>query len=533
MAEGRGTRQQPGAPDRWLRLRKIVQVVAFLGFLALFFWANRLFYLDPETAAGPAGQLVNLPLRLDPLVMLTQMLASRVFLWTSLISLVTILLTVLFGRVWCGWICPLGALLDWIPVRRRTRYPGSAPPQAWRRLKYFLLLGILFAAVFGNLSLLVLDPLTILMRGLTTFVLPVADTIITAVERGLFQVPFFRPGIGQLDQWIRPEILPLQPDSFRSGLLFGGILLGILALNAAAPRFWCRYLCPLGGMLGILAKFSWFRARVEQDCTLCGQCIQVCPTGAIREGSGLEIDTSECTMCMVCPTSCPTAGLHIQAGALQPAWQPYDPDRRMVLFSLGAAAAGVSIFQRDFSAGQTHPHLIRPPGVRDAELLQQCIRCGECAEVCPTNAIQPSITESGLEGLWTPILIPRTGYCDYSCNACGTVCPVEAIPALAVAEKRQQVIGKAYINTNRCIPWADQEDCIVCEEMCPIPEKAILLQEETVQRPTGEVATVLRPYVVRDRCIGCGICENKCPVAGEAAIRVYSPPADCLTVNAA
>jgi NAD-dependent dihydropyrimidine dehydrogenase PreA subunit len=113
-------------------------------------------------------------------------------------------------------------------------------------------------------------------------------------------------------------------------------------------------------------------------------------------------------------------------------------------------------------------------------------------------------------------LTPRLGYCDYSCNACGQACPTEAIPRLALDQKRLAVIGKAYIDTDRCIPWTDGRNCVVCEEMCPTPEKAIILREESA--PDG--AMVLRPYVIRDRCIGCGICENKCPLVGAAAIRV-------------
>ncbi|MGB6420756.1 MAG: 4Fe-4S dicluster domain-containing protein, partial [Anaerolineales bacterium] len=132
-------------------------------------------------------------------------------------------------------------------------------------------------------------------------------------------------------------------------------------------------------------------------------------------------------------------------------------------------------------------------------------------------------------GLWTPILVPRLGYCDYSCSACGQVCPVEAIPALALEEKRTQVVGNAYINTNRCIAWSDHQDCIVCEEMCPVPDKAIYLEEATVILRGGETKRIQLPYVNRELCIGCGICEYKCPINGEAAIRVYVPGDNVLS----
>ena len=139
---------------------------------------------------------------------------------------------------------------------------------------------------------------------------------------------------------------------------------------------------------------------------------------------------------------------------------------------------------------------------------------------CPTGAIQPAVNEAGIEGLWTPVLVTRMGYCDYSCNACGQACPVQAIPPLPLAEKRVQVIGKAYINQNRCIAWSDHHDCIVCEEMCPVSNKAIKLDPTDFKQEDGSIVTVKLPQVYRERCIGCGICEYKCPVVGESAIRV-------------
>ena len=115
--------------------------------------------------------------------------------------------------------------------------------------------------------------------------------------------------------------------------------------------------------------------------------------------------------------------------------------------------------------------------------------------------------------------MPRLGHCDYGCNACGQVCPSDAIPPLSLAHKREAVIGVAVIDRNRCLPWADGVPCIVCEEMCPTPEKAIELQSEG--GGGGEHNGVQKPLVIADRCIGCGICECQCPVEGESAIRIY------------
>ena len=146
-------------------------------------------------------------------------------------------------------------------------------------------------------------------------------------------------------------------------------------------------------------------------------------------------------------------------------------------------------------------------------------------KVCPTSGLQPALWQAGPEGLWTPVLVPRTGYCDYSCHSCGQVCPTGAIPPLTLDEKRVAVIGVAAVDRDRCLPWAQATPCIICEEMCPVPEKAIELEEAQVADAVGQPLVVQRPHVVAERCIGCGICEFKCPVDGAAAIRVMRPKA--------
>jgi len=166
---------------------------------------------------------------------------------------------------------------------------------------------------------------------------------------------------------------------------------------------------------------------------------------------------------------------------------------------------------------------IRPPGVADENsFLNTCLRCSQCMKICPTTALQPALHEAGLAGLWTPLVVPRVGYCDYGCTACGQVCPSGAIPLLKLEEKRKAVIGKASIDKNRCLPWASGVPCIVCEEMCPTPQKSIRLEQAEVVDTNGQVSTVQRPSVLRDVCIGCGICEHQCPLEGVAAIRVYN-----------
>lgn len=166
--------------------------------------------------------------------------------------------------------------------------------------------------------------------------------------------------------------------------------------------------------------------------------------------------------------------------------------------------------------------LIRPPGARDeSSFLSRCVKCGECMKVCITNGLQPTFLQAGLEGMWSPVLVPRIGYCEYNCTLCGQVCPTGAIEKLDVEVKRKRKIGLAFIDQNRCLPYAFATECIVCEEHCPTSPKAILFRQEKVQTHTGEVELKL-PVVDPKVCTGCGICEYKCPVGEEAAIRVSS-----------
>ncbi len=502
----------PAKLARWVTFRRVVQYGALLAFIILFVLARREHWRP----------LAGVFMQLDPLAVGAHLLASRTVLTGSLLALVTVLITFILGRAWCGWLCPLGTVLDSFSPKDR---PGRrwTPPEAWRSFKYGLLLTLLVAALLSNLTMLIFDPLTIVLRTLTVSVWPALDHMVTAVETALYPLPPLQSWLSAFEAWIRPDLLPQEPLFYREAWMYAAVFIGIVLSNRVAPRFWCRYLCPLGALLGLFSKVALVRRRVTGECQQCARCVRVCPTGTIQSARNYASDPGECTLCLECWPTCPRNGITFSAQWPTAEWQPYDPGRRHALIALGAAIAGVSLLRSDLAARRDHSHLIRPPGAHQNDLLSRCVRCAACSRVCPTGAIQPALSEAGLEGIWTPVLVLRMGYCDYSCNACGQVCPVQAIPPLSLEDKRHQVLGQAYIDQNRCIAWADQRNCLVCEEMCPVPDKAIKLEEVQVRTGDGEWVLVRRPHVVRARCIGCGICEYKCPVNGEAAIRVYAP----------
>ena len=202
-----------------------------------------------------------------------------------------------------------------------------------------------------------------------------------------------------------------------------------------------------------------------------------------------------------------------------------DIGRRQIIGAAIVGAAGAALMKGNpLEDGKTHEAgLIRPPGsVAEKDFLEKCVRCGECMKVCPTNVVQPVMLEAGLEGLWTPILKPELGYCEYKCNMCTQVCPTDAIAKMTLTEKQKVKIGLAHVDRSRCLPWAYAKACQVCYEQCPLPEKAIKLEDTKVTTMKGTEIAMKQPRVNAELCIGCGICENKCPVPDQAAIRVTS-----------
>ena len=493
----------------WRRVRRAVQVAA------LAFYVYLLLAALHTRAAFP---LADLFFRLDPLAGVSSMVAARTWIPRAGLAVITLGLMLLVGRVWCGWLCPLGTLLEWV------RFPRAAARQVdsrWRTAKYALLIATVGAAALGSLALLVFDPITIITRTMTTVVLPALNYTITAVERAIYPIQVLRQPLYAIEAIVRGPVIPIEQPVFRQNLLIGLVFAGVLALNVFADRFWCRYLCPLGALLGLLSKVSLIRPTPGAACNRCGVCAGLCRLEAIEPGREYEVIAGECTVCLDCMAGCPQSGYGFALHTRPARTESFDPSRRQVVASLGAAAAGVLLLRTGPHRRAPHRALIRPPGVDDEDdFLSHCIRCSQCLKVCPTSALQPALTESGLEGLWSPVLVPRLGYCDYGCTACGDICPTDAIPTLELTRKREQVLGLARIDQNRCLPWAYDTQCIVCEEMCPVPEKAIWLEEVTVTGIDGEPLLIQRPVVRRELCIGCGICEYKCPMGGEAAIRV-------------
>ena len=499
---------------RWAR--RAVQIVTFGAFVYLLFAGLQ--RLRPLPYA-------SIFFRFDPLAALATMLSARAWLTPFALALVTVTLTVVAGRIWCGWICPLGTLLGWARFRSARRLAGRMPP-ALRRVKYVLLGAVVVLAALANLTLLVLDPIALLTRTATTSGIPGFVYAADALERAGMT---WGPTAGLVtwaEDHLRGGVLPTIQPRYEQAVGLFLILLTLILLNALADRFWCRYICPLGALLGLIAKVQVLRPVIGGACDGCAACAHACRVDAIEVGAAApasRVVTSECTMCLDCLVACPQPGAMSFGAAHRPGpWAPYDPGRREVVLAAAAGVGAALLLGTGVARAVRRPGLIRPPGAQDeGRFLSRCLRCSECMKACPTSGLQPALGEAGLEALWTPVLKSRLGYCDYACNACGQVCPSGAIPPLGVAQKRTRVLGVAVIDRNRCLPWALDTPCVVCQEMCPVPDKAIELKgQRLITRADGTQDYLARPQVIAGRCIGCGICEYKCPLEGPAAIVV-------------
>jgi len=470
-----------GVGGLWVRVRQVVQ----LALLALF-----LYLVWSTTKKGVEALPINIFSRFDPLMAVASMVGSKRLVLNMVPAFITILATLLLGRFWCGWICPLGTVLNLFGPNKKQGISDRL-----RQVKYFLLFAFVAAALLGSLALMWLDPITIFVR-------PLAGAIFPAI---LQKTAPITPSLEL--QKARLVQLPLKPIVYP---ILALPLLIVLGLNLVTKRFWCRYLCPLGALVALLAKFSWIKRYVDKKtCLEWGHCLPSCPMDTIAEAD-LSSDPGECIMCLDCLGVCPVAATKFGPQPKPGFGFAYDPSRRQAIASIATGVAGAVLLHTDFLKSK-YPFQLRPPGAKEEQFLSKCIRCGQCVKVCPNNALHLSLFEAGLESIWSPLLVPRIGNCDYNCNACGQVCPTQAIPKLPLEEKRKAVIGTAVVDFDRCIR------CMLCIKACPV--------EGALGQARVEGRKGVFPQVVPERCIGCGACEFVCPVKGEAAIRVYAPGA--------
>ena len=446
-------------------------------------------------------------LTIDPLVSLSTAIASRSWVWSLTCAAIIMSVCLLIPRGFCGYLCPLGTLIDlfdWSVTRRTTRW-RVAGEGWWVHLKYYILLGTLIAAACGVLVSGYVSAIPVLTRGM----LFIAEPLQTGWSRGWHQVP------------------PLNPGHFLSIALFACVL----CLGFLRDRFWCKYVCPSGAVFSVANLFRTTERKVESSCIHCNKCVEICPFDAIKPD--FTTRTSDCTFCQTCGGACPVHAIKfVPRGDVYELKVENDPPthetaigrRGFLSLAVGTTAAtvgGVGMFAATTTAGANldDPNTfrpIRPPGsVPEQEFLQMCIRCGECFKVCPNHVLQAEGFQQGLEGLWAPMVNADWAGCESSCNACGQVCPTGAIRALPLEEKKSARMGLAFLNESTCLPIVGEEACQLCVDECvaagydAIEFTRLHTQFDDDGLPI-EGTGFLAPVMIDDKCVGCGLCQTRC-----------------------
>lgn len=472
-------------------IRLIYQIFFFFSFIFLSIIATPFLWKQEEF------NFIPYPLRfffeISPLNSISLLLSAKTIYKGMIISIFTIILTLLFGRIYCGWICPFGSLhqfISWL-FHRNENYKKLNLYKAFYKTKYYILIFFLISCILSLNLEGFLEPNSFFYRSIISSIYPII-----------------------FSNFIK--------STYSYGWFLGILFFFILSLNFLIPRFWCRVICPLGALLGIFSFSPLFKIEKKNGCTGCLKCIKSCQGG---DEPYKEHYHRECIVCLNCLNECPENILSYSFLGKITEKGKLNLSRRVLFFTILSSFIFPEMLKN--SAGRKrflNPKMIRPPGsLEEKEFLKKCIKCGSCMKICPTNALHPSFGETPIEALWTPILIPKIGYCAEACNLCSLVCPTGAIKPFTIEEKITKPIriGSAIIDQSKCLPYSFGTPCIVCEEVCPTSPKSIYFEEKEIFTRDGSKKIKL-PKVDLKYCTGCGICENKCPVTTSPAIYIIS-----------
>ena len=424
-----------------------------------------------------------------------------------------IVCALLFGRLYCSVVCPLGIMQDifsWLGGKAKKNRFSYAKENKWQRYGFF--------AVFAVLLIIGFAPVTTLFAPYSAY--------------GRIVNSLFKPLYDLLNNWLAGIDAANERYNFtevqvwtRSVTTFVVALLTLLILAFLAwrkGRVYCNSICPVGTVLSFFSRFSLFRVRFDESkCKKCSMCEKNCKAQAIDFKNGM-VDYSRCVVCGDCLDKCKFDALHYTAKKPVAVPKPVDAERRSFLVGTAIAGASAAMAQTQMKVdgglaviedkkAPKRDTKITPPGSVSAKHLQKhCTACQLCVSQCPNNVLRPS---TDLQNFMQPTMSFERGYCRPECVKCGHVCPTGAIKSISREEKTAIHVGHAVWVKENCVVLTEGVSCGNCARHCPTGA----IQMIDYEGPNG---TVQVPAVDENKCIGCGACENLCPARPFSAIYV-------------
>ena len=438
------------------------------------------------------------------------------------IVLLWLIVTLLFGRVYCSVICPLGILQDVIGRIKKWFYRGRKQKKKLRT-KYekphnivrYTLLGLAVVALLAGWTALILwlDPYSNFGRIAVSAFKPVVvgiNNLLAAILLKFDIYSVYHYDIHYLNTFLT---------------VFGLVLLAVLVVLVwRRGRIWCNTICPVGNFLGLISRFSLFRVSIDETkCNHCRNCTSNCKANCIDD-KVFQVDTDRCVACYNCLDVCKQNAIHYKPNgwslkrktgeSKKLAVDLSTPDHQLNTFQLSrrrfvqgtaitlAALPLMSYAQFDEPGYETRKRYPLPPGASD-NFAKKCTGCQLCVTQCPMQVLRPAFLEHGLLSMMQPLLYFQPHcYCNYDCTVCGDVCPNGAIQSLPMEDKHLRQMGIVHFIEDECVVKKDDQDCGACAEHCP----TLAVRME----PYGNGLRI--PVIDPDICVGCGACESICPV---------------------
>lgn len=439
--------------------------------------------------------------------------------FSALGFVLVIIVTLVWGRVYCSSICPLGTLQDIISriSRKFSKKKNHYLLKPYSIIQYSILSLAIIFVLSGSIFLLnLLDPFSIFGKITSNVVRPV-----------IFQMYNFTSSIFEsvnLFLFYPAEIKNIDWISAAFGIF---VLFILIVLVYKKGRLFCNTICPVGTLLGIISNFSIYQIAIDEStCKSCNLCERECKAGCIDKKNKV-IDFSRCVSCFNCFNACHSEGI-VYVNTLQKNFSSHqivsNEKRRVFIKSLliyFASLSGLSLGQIKIipTKKSTVPIYkkfpVSPPGSQSiAQFTSSCTACHLCVSACPTQVLQPSFLEYGFLGMMQPRMDYQTSFCNYECVICSEVCPTGAIEKIFLTDKKLSQLGKAVFIKDNCIVYTEETACGACAEHCPTKAVDMLEPHKNLKAPK----------LNNKICIGCGACEFACPTLPYKAIYVEGNP---------